>query len=390
MWAQSSKIGWILMLILGLYRIAISIIGVAVGYMDVFTGFLLATSAAAIISISLESFRRRERWSWWCLLVLGLMPLVGRTINVYILFTVGGEVTTVVAGWLLFITAMALSAKPILGDVRKPLILAGILGLLLGTAVLAYFVLVPQWQWRWSARESARERILFLYRLHALERQRELLKRRLEELHEYTLRPPGWLWPPLPLATEIVEAELKKLAPGRILFNPSEEMTVGVKERVEVRIARTLTEDLTTGLRGRGVPQVEEIRVGTFMKVCLTGDNFDIKALSHEEQVVAGEGFTQWDYDVVPLKSGTQTLLLTVTVRIKIPNYGEERKDCHVLERKIKVKVNRIYSILRFAKSYWQWIVTTIVATITSSGITGLILKRRSNSRKNSGRSRKT
>ena len=182
--------------------------------------------------------------------------------------------------------------------------------------------------------------------------------------------------PPMADISKIVEDELKKLAPGKILFNPPEVMKVGVKERVEVRISKTITEDLTKGLRGRGVAQIEGIRVGTFMKVRLTGDNFNIKVLSHEEQLVSGEGFTQWDFDVVPLKSGIQSLLLTVTVRIKIPNYGEERKDYPVFERKITVEVNPIYSITNFIEKNWQWIITTVIGLIIAFGIIQRIIKR--------------
>lgn len=165
--------------------------------------------------------------------------------------------------------------------------------------------------------------------------------------------------------SQIVEDEIRNLTPGRILFNPPEEMKVGVKERVEVRIVKNFTENLSIGLRGRGVPQIEEIKVNTLMGVRLNGDNFDInKTLSHEEQIVAGDGFTQWNWDVTPLKSGIQLLLLTVTVRIKILNYGEERKDYPVFERKIKVNVNPIYTTKKFIESYWQWIITAILIPI--------------------------
>ena len=156
--------------------------------------------------------------------------------------------------------------------------------------------------------------------------------------------------PALPDLSETVENELKKLTLGRILFNVPQEMKVGTKERVEVRIAKNFTENLSTGLRGHGIPQIEEIKVNTLMGVRLNGDNFDIKALSHEEQIVAGDGFTQWDWNVTPLKSGIQSLLLTVTLRIKIPNYGEERKDYPVFERRIKVKVNPPYAIKNLLK----------------------------------------
>jgi hypothetical protein len=191
--------------------------------------------------------------------------------------------------------------------------------------------------------------------------------------------PPGWFAIPTPTATatpvpagppdtidlsEIVEDELKKLAPGQILFNPPKKMRVGVRERVEVRISKNITEDLSTGLRGRGEPQIENISVNTFMKVHLTGDNFDIKPLSEEEQVVFDEGFTQWEYDVIPNKSGNQILQLIVTVRIKIPG-GEEKITYPVFERDIDVKVNIIYFITHLD---WKWIIGSVIAII------GLIL----------------
>jgi len=198
--------------------------------------------------------------------------------------------------------------------------------------------------------------------------------------------PPGWgepapAWAATPASTsappdtpdlsEIVEDELKKLSPGQILFNPPKKMRVGVREKVEVRISKNITEELSTGLKGRGEAQIENISVNTFMKVRLTGDNFDIKPLSEEEQVVSDEGFTQWEYDVIPNKSGNQILQLIVTVRIKIPG-GEEKITYPVFERDINVKANPIYSITHFIEGYWQWIISSVIAIIVA--IIGLIL----------------
>ena len=160
---------------------------------------------------------------------------------------------------------------------------------------------------------------------------------------------------------KLVENEIKKLSPGKILFNPPRKMKVGLKERVEVRIAKTIEEDLTAGLRGRGVVEIEGIQVATFMKVRLKGDNFDIKTLSHEEQIITEKGFTHWAWDVTPLKSGILDLLLTVTVRIKIPNYADEKKDIDIFKRQIKVKVNPPYAIRKFIENYWKWIITAVL-----------------------------
>ena len=77
MQSKALKVGWVLMLILGIYRVVVSIILVATDVVDIANGLTLAATAAAIIWISLGSYRKAERWSWWCLLVVGILPLLG-------------------------------------------------------------------------------------------------------------------------------------------------------------------------------------------------------------------------------------------------------------------------------------------------------------------------
>lgn len=178
-------------------------------------------------------------------------------------------------------------------------------------------------------------------------------------------------------ASASVEDEIKKLSNGYILFNPSEVMTVGIKERVEVRIARTFTNDLNLGLKGRGEPTIEKVKVGTLMKSRLMGNNFDIKSLSHEEQIVTGSGFSQWEWDVTPLMRGTHTLLLAVTVTINIPGYGEKPKDYPVFERTIKVIANPMHTTKSFLSTNWQYIITSIIALIGALGFSRWLIKKR-------------
>jgi len=103
------KIGWILMLILGLYRVGVSIILVPMGFGNVASGLTLAATAVAIIGITLGSYRKAEKWSWWCLLGVGIMPLLGCTI-------LYGIDPITLGGWVLFILAIAIPAKAILGQ----------------------------------------------------------------------------------------------------------------------------------------------------------------------------------------------------------------------------------------------------------------------------------
>jgi len=105
--SKALKIGWIIMLILGIYRLVASFILPAMGE-DVSTSVLLGTTGAAIIGLTLGAYRKAEKWSWWTLLVVGVAPVLSCTI-------IHGMVPWAVVGWILSILALAIPAKAILG-----------------------------------------------------------------------------------------------------------------------------------------------------------------------------------------------------------------------------------------------------------------------------------
>ena len=134
---KSLKIGWIIMLIFGMYRIMESVLLVAIRtrfneimkivdqafnntgvfppiaiHHSVFSlilgyGFGLAATGIAIIIITLASYRKAERWSWWCLLLMGIISLLANTIFL-------GPNSVTFWGWILFIIAIAIPARTIL------------------------------------------------------------------------------------------------------------------------------------------------------------------------------------------------------------------------------------------------------------------------------------
>lgn len=161
---------------------------------------------------------------------------------------------------------------------------------------------------------------------------------------------------------EVARSALAELAQGRILYNPPTEMQFGQPERVEVRISLDPAADLGSGLQGSGEPVEEQIPVSAFMTVRLTGAAFEITPLSSAEQIIAQDTYTQWAWDVVPIKSGEQRLTLIVTARVKLPGFGEEARDLPIIEREITVKVTPVQAALNFFNQNLAWIGPTMLA----------------------------
>jgi uncharacterized membrane protein YgdD (TMEM256/DUF423 family) len=147
MQASSIKLAWKLMLVMGIYLAAIGLflllapqapLGEEVTYVENTWGELVSTNpklaewfllvsrekgafalsiAAAVIAISFTSYKKGEKWSWYALLVSGIMVWSGAlmyhlTIGIN-KAPLGG--TLVMIGSIIFIVAIALPAKAILG-----------------------------------------------------------------------------------------------------------------------------------------------------------------------------------------------------------------------------------------------------------------------------------
>ena len=108
MQSKSLLVGWIIMLIVGVQRFAVSIMLFTSGEKDLDSSILFALHAISIVFITLGSYRKAEKWSWWCLLVLGLTP------PVYCIIAHGVSAWPIV-GLVLFLPAIVIPAKAILG-----------------------------------------------------------------------------------------------------------------------------------------------------------------------------------------------------------------------------------------------------------------------------------
>jgi hypothetical protein len=152
--------------------------------------------------------------------------------------------------------------------------------------------------------------------------------------------------------------------PGRLLFNPPDQMQLGQTERVEVRLTRTLELDteLLEHLRGVGQPRVEEIPTAPLMAVTLRGEAFGITAYSDEEQTVTQEGITTWEFDIRALKRGSQRLIMCVSLRIPVAGKSKEHKSIPVREAVIDVQVGARTLVANFVSANWQWFIGTAIA----------------------------
>jgi len=129
-------------------------------------------------------------------------------------------------------------------------------------------------------------------------------------------QPSGSASQPTALLATIDKAVREVVTEGRVVFNAATTMRQGHRGRVEVAIARSteLDQELLASLQSTTNARLETIPTSPFMGVNLGGAGFEITALTNREQLLRQTA--QWEFDVLPRRSGTRRLQVSITMRI--------------------------------------------------------------------------
>jgi hypothetical protein len=145
---------------------------------------------------------------------------------------------------------------------------------------------------------------------------------------------------------------------GQILYQIPDSMKIGKISEVFVRIssvkgALKLTQNVT------GTVQTSVIKVSETMEVELIDpslESFKIVQNNKGVQIIDNDSsYTEWRWDVTPLKAGNKSLKLVVSI-IK----GGNTKQTVYVDNVI-VKSNAVYQTEGFFEKYWQWLCSTII-----------------------------
>lgn len=164
----------------------------------------------------------------------------------------------------------------------------------------------------------------------------------------------------------VTEPQAPPIAKGNIIYNIPDTMTYDKVETVILRITQTNEiEMISSGFR---YPErsilIKNIRVSPLMTAELIDpspekSNFIIKEINTKEQNIETEGYTEWQWTIKPIKSGTHGLKLLIKVRT-----DNGLKDIPVFDKDIYVYAKPSAWIVDFWNKYWQWIMSTVLIPI--------------------------
>lgn len=125
---------------------------------------------------------------------------------------------------------------------------------------------------------------------------------------------------------------------GKLDFDIPRLMTMGNIYKSIFRISKSDFQKELFKISNQSTERI--IRVSDVMIVELkdiSNDNFNIIPLSDLEQFIEDNYYTEWKFNIEPLKPGKHKILLKVSIKFILENYGEKLKNIMVLDEIIEV-----------------------------------------------------
>lgn len=160
-----------------------------------------------------------------------------------------------------------------------------------------------------------------------------------------------------------IDQAIASLKKGNLVYNTPTNMKTGQSAHVVARIG---SDKVSVGTLESGMPagqgtQTAATPVSTKMKMALTSADFDITPLSSEEQLVAGDTPTTWEWEIVPKHSGTLSLHLAAVVELE-----NISRDFTTVDRNVAVQVDPLNTAENFFQTNTVWVLGIIGAAIAS------------------------
>ncbi len=169
-----------------------------------------------------------------------------------------------------------------------------------------------------------------------------------------------------------IDRLLKRMEPANLAFNAPR--TINIKDAAEIELVLSPTdsiEQLKAALTAAGEKVGATVRVSERMEARLSGQNFQITAITSELQAVSRTRETRWRWEIHPQETGEQKLHLTLTAILEIDGKSTPR-TLRTFDKHIEVTVTPGQQIAAFFKNNWQWLWAVILVPIV-----GRLWKRR-------------
>lgn len=168
--------------------------------------------------------------------------------------------------------------------------------------------------------------------------------------------------------SQVTPNDIDKIIQGlplaNIVFNIPDTMRTSQTQSIQLFLSGSaMTEELQKQITASGSLISGQVQISNLLDARLTGVNFQIEAVTPEQQAVGTTRISHWEWRVTPTRRGAQQLELTINAILRIDGVDRE-VSIKTFDRTINVNVDWPGWVSTFIAANWQWLWTAIFVPI--------------------------
>ena len=151
---------------------------------------------------------------------------------------------------------------------------------------------------------------------------------------------------------------------ANIAFNSPQK--INLNETAQIQLLLSLQkpmDELREAIAAAGEREGAKVRVSNRMEARLSGPNFQITAITTEEQAVGSIDTVEWKWEIKPTAPGRHRLHLTLTALFSVDG-ANTRRSVRTFDKSIEVEVTAGQWASEFFGKNWQWLWAAILLPI--------------------------
>ena len=103
----------------------------------------------------------------------------------------------------------------------------------------------------------------------------------------------------------------------------------------------------------------DEILISKVLTAKLHAPNFNVIALTPQEQAISNTIPTKWSWELIPTEPGEHEVMLSISAKVKVDNEGTERY-IGTYNKKVTIKISHFQAFKSWWNKNWQWVLSAI------------------------------
>lgn len=177
---------------------------------------------------------------------------------------------------------------------------------------------------------------------------------------------------PSPVAQSKIDSLLARLEFGNIVFNIPPSMVLNKVESISLLLSKKHTmQELQKRILEEAVTgdiQSAKIKVHDEMQAIITGDGFQMTAVTPDTLPISQQEVTEWKWDVRPLRSGRLRLHVVLNALADLDDgTGPHPYPIRTFDKEYMVEVPwRDKPLFYFISNNWQWLWTALIIPLVA------------------------